>query len=348
MPQHYKKKLENQINLLAEQLKKARTKEQVFKIYTALTSMLSFYEINFSNKHKISTQIDTLNPYYNQLILAKKKAISEEGINNFIENKNFHRDFLGEIICNLEKQLRVLDFEKTKAKSTIYSRKELETLLKDYLDKEYKKGASIYKELLKDKRILVNPNLKNSDVSGLTVHDCYNGLSFVSTDSLDGTIAYLTTIIHEIGHVEEFSELAETREVYYHPFSPYKEVNALYREKEFYQFLSKRKHKEEVQQLHNANLKLMFYTASTILVFSNLPDYIFKCVDYDRDKDINYALIYYYGELLSFYFLEYQDEYSWFKNSAKRVNLFDKELFKELNITSSKVTKVLEKTIKKQ
>lgn len=233
---------------------------------------------------------------------------------------------------------------------------------------------TIIQELKKDHRLISVKNpLQNefSENKGVLFNDCYHHTPFILVAKEKNSVTSLGTLVHEIGHIEDIDNLYGNKELNYYIKSIYQEVNAIYREKEFYEFLIKNNiNKELAKTLLNDQLDQMIYESLAIVLLSNLPDGHLKRNKYKKmtDKkirklfpdlvigdiefdskifqeiDIYEDLQYSYGQVLSSYFLENPDQYQWFKE--RKNDMFNKRLLDELGITSSEVVKVLDKKYK--
>lgn len=365
-----KKKLEEQIDLLYRKYEHAKSLKEARLIYISLITLYQFYVSIFAEEYINFAKLQRINPYFNEKVLQDQKHKLNLFHQNFIQNKHFHHSFLEKIFNYLK------DIENNTEDSSQVSYhppKELGEILLTYYEIYSQESLKIYHNMLKEHRIISISQHQDIEIKGMTIFDYYHNTFFISHSGLSNGIESVGALVHEIGHIEDVMSIFQNKRLNYFEKSIYQEVNSLYREKELYNFLYKNKtYSKEVKEIQRKNLKQMLKEIFSILLLSELPDtYLInnKYRNLNQNKinnlysnsnlnvfqfkesilnnlDLFNTLQYGYGQILSSYFLEHKDAYLYFKE--KKFDLFDKKVFNELDITSSKIIKVLEKSIKKQ
>lgn len=344
MATKFQKRFEEQLIILSEEYTKEKDVQKSFLLYSSLEAIIRAYYLCFGKHHKLEKTTANIHKIYRKIFLSKIDSLSKAFLINFLENKKFHSEFAEGIISNLKESS--IAIEDNPSKISKYSKEELKKILQYYLESEYQKGNAIYQELLKDQRIGSCQYLNKTSLAGLTTYDFYNNIGLVALPSSDNTLNYIKTIIHELGHIED-NQFSDNMQKNFTSTitSIFTEVNSTYRELEFIEHLNKGKYQEESQAIMNETIKEIFFDMSNIYIYNELIADS-KMNDPEMLNSITLSLIYGYGRILSLYFLEFPDEYQWFKNNKIKAGLFNKKIFKDLNITSDKVNKVLAKTIK--
>ncbi len=137
---------------------------------------------------------------YQQYMNANYKKF----INNFYENKEFHQAYLCEILKIIGEDLQELGEEYRTYNTTYLKEDECIDIITSYL-KSIKKENLFY-EMIEEKRIFeLKRNLDG--YNGETVTIINNGDSFIFLKGFDKTIFSLTTLSHELGHIDDFKTI---------------------------------------------------------------------------------------------------------------------------------------------
>ena len=151
-------------------------------------------------------------------------------------------------------------------------------------------------------------------------------------------------------------------------FSILHEVNAIYREKEFIEFLIDNNiYKEEAQNNVINNCEGMLSSLKDFLLLTKLPndllqknkyfnisqDQINKIFDNnlvtpeDYAMDIRNSLVYTYGEVLSDFLIENKDMYSVLFSDDRYMKLFDPKVIENIGVNSSMMEEAFQKKYEK-
>lgn len=363
-----KVRLEEQIDLLYKKYLQATSLKQARIIYESINTLLYAYTELFEEEltaHKTYR----INTDYLIKILERKGHKNNLFINNFLKNKKYHQEFLGSIL----NEINYGSFQIEEEKGHFYSQKELEDILKNYYQEYAPDSFSIYQNLIQDHRLITIPAEDENDYYhlGITYIDVYHNTPFVIAYKFNNDIEYLGTLVHEIGHIEDISKISDNRLLNYSEKSIYPEVNSLYREKRFYEFLIRNNIDQQyVKSRLLLELDFTIEELAAVILLCRLPDKYLKRskykkmnnqqidrlvtdltvqnITYNREVfqeiDIMEELSYSYGQVLSYYFLENPDQYSYFVE--RKYDLFEQRLFTELGITSEKIIKILQKNRK--
>lgn len=365
-----KKRLEQQIDLLYTKYQQATSLRQTRIIYAPIGTLNYAYSNIFESEYISIKRIRRANNKYLNRVLEDQSHRQNLFTDNFLKNKKYHEQFLGNILDEIVLYDNILTEKKEEPNSHIYSQSELEDILKEYYHGHNHNGFKTYQKLIEDHRLINVDTLLGTELIqcyGATYLDSYHHIPFVISTKFSN-IKYLATIVHEIGHIEDSSRLVGNQELNYYEKSVYQEVNYLYREKEFYEFLIKNNiEKDHAKDSLNQQLDEMIFESLAIVLLSNLPDSYLKrdkykkvspakieklypnltirgiefASDLFREIDMHEDLQYSYGQVLSSYFLENPDQYQWFKE--RKYGMFEPRLLDELGITSENVVKVLDK-----
>lgn len=359
------KRLEEQINLLLEQYEHCKTINNARIILSSLQSLLDLYK-EISDKEFIKrSELETRNPIYYQKYVAFNNHKRKLFINNFLQYKDFHYTFL----CNIINQFDFFAYGSDLLYPQTHRKKELEQLLKEYCQYINSEAYSIYKMLQKDNCLFGIS--KKDDCCASIYSDYYNKADFIIFRNKKTTLENLVTLIHEIGHIEDFRNIGSSKLVDYTYRSPFSEVHSLKGKKEFYDYLLKSKiYADEIKDEVLFEPDMIIENLVSLITYCKTPSGYLDSSKYIFIKDswieealqgtnlnpsfildnfeiLNFfdSYVYSYGELLSNYFLEYPKKYEAFR--SRRYDFFHPRLFQDLEITSSDITKSLYKRYEK-
>lgn len=362
------KRLEKQIELLFNQYRSATSFEEALVILDPLCE-LNDYHFYLTEKPYISERkIVSVNPYYYVRTNYRVNSMLQQYVSNFIHYKDFHNQFSREIVGEYADAFYQSIHSITKENFQQYSASFLKDVLEDYFFSCDSEGLNLYKELQNDNRIaslLSSFYIQNLDSElGKSYFDLYNHKSFVNILSYTDDLYSLETIVHEIGHVEDFADVST---IDYFFKSIYMEVHSLYREKKFEQYLMQHGNEREVLKMKSIRLEETYQNVYALSLLSHLPNHFFKKNKYNQitqkqieslfdtsmldeklslelyfqELNLFQILLFSYGDILSSYFIEDPESYSYFRK--KRKDYFDPKLLQELGITSESVTRILKK-----
>lgn len=367
--------LKKQIDLLYREYQDTSAIKQREVILMSLIACLDLYSYITGEECITIQQIKKVNPYSFNKILERKHQKENIFLKNFIENQSFHFDFIMELVTNtsdiyelsLEEIDKAIPFPYIEADKII-------NLLYYYFDNCYKKGKELFEKLYIERKIFTFKNqisTRTGAMEGETIYDMFNNQAFMTITSSYGRIENVATIIHELAHIEDFQEINKNDPSALYKYlllSSYQEVAAYYREADFYRFLIENNiYKEEAKNTLLREYQTCYETFYGLLLLTKLPSkylkndkfthlkqkQINKIFDIDEEQEgyddeglvqslgLDFNIKYSYGPILGVYFAENKELYNRFKE--ERMNLFNRDLLKELNITSERVAKIYQK-----
>lgn len=365
------KRLEQQIDVLYQKFIYVDHFEDFSSIYQSLYSLSDLY-YELTGKCLLD-QSQLERPFF---FLWQEKRRESQGnrlfINHFLNCRSFHRSLLGLMLKEMESIIRKMDqtFEYRDFRLS-FSKEELQDLLFSYLKEKFPKGEEIVRELIEDNRLILcssNSILDHSVTIANTYQDFYHNLFFIKVPDFQQTLENVGSIVHECGHIEDVMNLSY-KELTCFLMSGLFEVNAIYRESEFYLYLLKNHiHPKEVERIFLSHSFGHFEFSYSLLLLSNISKYGLKRDRYKRFSssklqefsnhesfsdlfviptplDINREMEYSYGEILSTYFLEHPEKYILFKE--KRCDFFSPKLFQELGMTEKDICCAYQKKYEK-
>lgn len=219
---------------------------------------LKLYKITNRKKVKISDEI--------------QKKESESYIKNFIDNKSFHGLFVNDLYYDMSKKEEELLFSFIEDVKLSY--KEMYDIMMGYLSEE---GLTTpFNELLKNKRIFKGLNAEIG-YAGYAAHNTINNTSCILVVDEDSSISTMTTMIHELGHVIDFTNLNNTQGFTtandYYLKSIYNEVFSMLMEKDFLSYLLRNNiYSEDACSLTEEYYYNVIESLKKLLVLSSLDD----------------------------------------------------------------------------
>lgn len=336
-----------------------------------------FYYI--SKGEVISPRIVKYNRTLVNEALQKEKRIFNNYVNNFFLNKDFHSamfsSFYFEVMDLIDE---FYDGDYYQKLISVYNKpinvKKNEDL--DILLQFFREVDPGMKELFLDlvrqgKFYKMNPAVPES--TGMTVFNSIENLCNVFIKERTPSIAYLTTFVHETGHVKDYLDCGERfspeKQKLYLMKGLYSEVLSTFYEQKFYEFLFDNDIRREEVVL--GAMKYFYNYISGIddaILYSLLPDeYHFQAVAGNLTRDQMAAIIdngplevddsgsipesfddtmgYGYGIMIANSILHDQKKYNDFLNI--RNGYFDANKLEGIGITPDDVSKQLIKNIKK-
>lgn len=238
------------------------TIELLIELYNDVSSKtpksLNLYKKTNQKKVKISDEI--------------QKKDSESYIKNFIDNKSFHGLFVNDLYYDMSKKEEELLFSFIEDVKLSY--KEMYDIMMGYLSEE---GLTTpFNELLKNKRIFKGLNAEMG-YAGYAAHNTINNTSCILVVDDDSSISTMTTMIHELGHVIDFTNLNNTQGFTtandYYLKSIYNEVFSMLMEKDFLSYLLRNNiYSEDACSLTEDYYYNIIESLKNLLVLSSLDD----------------------------------------------------------------------------
>lgn len=309
---------------------------------------LKLYKITNRKKVKISDKI--------------QKKESESYIKNFIDNKSFHGLFVNDLYYDMSKKEEELLFSFIEDVKLSY--KEMYDIMMGYLSEE---GLTTpFNELLKNKRIFKGLNAEMG-YAGYAAHNTINNTSCILVVDDDSSISTMTTMIHELGHVIDFTNLNNTQGFTtandYYLKSIYNEVFSMLMEKDFLSYLLRNNiYSEDACSLTEEYYYNVIESLKKLLVLSSLDDKLLAGNSYidlksnelmanvrknnkdivlhediiPSELDIHNDLVYGYGGILATYYNYLKekdpDKYNFYKERflKNRANSFNIKEFSRM------------------
>ena len=370
-------RLSQQLDLLYGQYQRCTSVKMAESIFSSLLNLSDLYYSLVGEDYLNISKIKKQNPYYFEKVIQISNHKNRFFLKNFLDNKKFHYQFMKDVFTafvnasdeNINGS-RINDYD------YYHDNKELLDILFEYYNDRNPKGGKILSQLLQDNRLFNVKNFEDfqfTNINGMTYWDDYNNTCFVirNIERKNTTVYDLATIVHEIGHVEDFDRVGKSnfknaRNYMY--FSILHEVNAIYREKEFIEFLIDNNiYKEEAQNNVINNCEGMLSSLKDFLLLTKLPndllqknkyfnisqDQINKIFDNnlvtpeDYVMDIRNSLVYTYGEVLSDFLIENKDMYSVLFSDDRYMKLFDPKVIENMGVNSSMMEEAFQKKYEK-
>ncbi len=241
------------------------------------------------------------------------------------------------------------------------SSKEQFNLLKDYYKTTDERLKKIFLRYNRKNRIFSMPLptkediLDDSDNLGACIANHLTNEPFVFIKKDINQIALMMNVAHEFGHVLDittYSEKHTTKETAIYSFgSPYGEVNSIYQEYAFYEYLLNNNIFDstliDIVRGETIEKYLMPFTFASSLenkdkyrLFDMVSDNYINSISSDKYLSEN-LMNYGYGMMIAFAMLDNHDMYDKFQRI--RGPYFDKELLEESGFTDETISKVMVK-----
>ena len=318
-------KLYEQIEESKKLLKKATNKKEIFALTNYIGNIYkAIYEIDGEVHDFDRNNIFGVKRNYNKFI-KRLDIYNDRLLNNFIINKDFHREYIGEILSGVEEEL---------SKITEICEYDDEIEENDFNDLLHDFMISINQEDLINKYIesnsIYSPQSNGTNNLGYTSYNPVTGTSNIFIRNFQYDLKHLHTLIHELGHCYDFNKIGIDINKYneYYYTSIYTEVLSRLFERLFINFMHKNNiMKGAVQyqlyefEMINHNFLLQTYLISLIkndriLKHKDLEintdflkkelknyiekdDYLLSIIKDSVELDIGQTLCYTYGDIFS-------------------------------------------------
>lgn len=301
------------------------------------------------------------------------KKISNKYLENFLENKDFHK-ILSDRIINVYRSKK---FNLNYKYEINLTDKEMTDIMLSFLNDEFG-NADKFIKLCDEGKILKVDVSKELNVGGYNLFNWLNNNSFILVNKTHriNNIDMMRILMHEFGHVVDNDERATNHSSFenqsYTIKSIYAEVYSMFYEKMFFDYLMK----NNIYPEHSKEYFLSFYNdiyeafndqgfistfgdiflnkknhnAIEYNLFGNSEESDSQNSYYNFVKDINMIS---YGGLLGCYFshLKHKDkerfDYSFKKFSGIRFNYFSPEVFETIGTSTDELVGVMGKELSK-
>lgn len=287
------KNLKRQLLQASKDLKRISNKEAKFALANYISNIYRASNdlnppIRLSSKTAFSTTRE-----YNKFI-KKVNILSDQMLNDFVLNKDFHGSYIGDIMS--EKEGMGNDYVEKDVESKVYSPKEFSEILFDFL-------KSIGQEKLFDKMIengvIYSQKSSDNGNKGSILYNPINGKTDIFIRNFKYTLPNMDVLVHELGHSLDYQILGNDPEKfnYYFYVSFMDEVMSNLFEKLFIDYAIRNNLEYEVVQnmLYNYDIDY-YYEQFNAFLLATLSD-----EDLYSDKFLNLDEKGFY-ELFSDYF----------------------------------------------
>lgn len=264
--------IKNEIKSLELELKTEKDRDRIVGIVSTIELLIELYN-DVNKKTPKSLKLYKITNRKKVKISDKiQKKESESYIKNFIDNKSFHGLFVNDLYYDMSKKEEELLFSFIEDVKLSY--KEMYDIMMGYLSEE---GLTTpFNELLKNKRIFKGLNAEMG-YAGYAAHNTINNTSCILVVDDDSSISTMTTMIHELGHVIDFTNLNNTQGFTtandYYLKSIYNEVFSMLMEKAFLSYLLRNNiYSEDACSLTEDYYYNIIESLKNLLVLSSLDD----------------------------------------------------------------------------
>lgn len=264
--------IKNEIKSLELELRTEKDRDRIVGIVSTIELLIELYN-DVSKKTPKSLKLYKITNRKKVKISDKiQKKESESYIKNFIDNKSFHGLFVNDLYYDMNKKEEELLFSFIEDVKLSY--KEMYDIMIDYLSEEGL--ADSFNKLLKEKRIFKGLN-DETGYAGYAAHNTINNTSCILVVDEDSSISTMTTMIHELGHVIDFTNLNNTQGFTtandYYLKSIYNEVFSMLMEKDFLSYLLRNNiYSEDACSLTEEYYYNVIESLKKLLVLSSLDD----------------------------------------------------------------------------
>ena len=264
--------IKNEIKSLELELKTEKDRDRIVGIVSTIELLIELYN-DVNKKTPKSLKLYKITNRKKVKISDKiQKKESESYIKNFIDNKSFHGLFVNDLYYDMSKKEEELLFSFIEDVKLSY--KEMYDIMMGYLSEE---GLTTpFNELLKNKRIFKGLNAEMG-YAGYAAHNTINNTSCILVVDDDSSISTMTTMIHELGHVIDFTNLNNTQGFTtandYYLKSIYNVVFSMLIEKDFLSYLLRNNiYSEDACSLTEDYYYNIIESLKNLLVLSSLDD----------------------------------------------------------------------------
>ena len=264
--------IKNEIKSLELELKTEKDRDRIVGIVSTIELLIELYN-DVNKKTPKSLKLYKITNRKKVKISDKiQKKESESYIKNFIDNKSFHGLFVNDLYYDMSKKEEELLFSFIEDVKLSY--KEMYDIMMGYLSEE---GLTTpFNDLLKNKRIFKGLNAEMG-YAGYAAHNTINNTSCFLVVDDDSSISTMTTMIHELGHVIDFTNLNNTQGFTtandYYLKSIYNEVFSMLMEKDFLSYLLRNNiYSEDACSLTEDYYYNIIESLKNLLVLSSLDD----------------------------------------------------------------------------
>lgn len=351
--------------------KKPLDSEAYVKIYETLLMIYMGLDKEYSPNTKLYK-----NKFVHFSSVDKDNSIQKKSMEELINNKDRHSklilDFIDDINEIVNEYLTLYNDELDSKGLSYISPKEQEEILEAYFNSEGMELKDLFVECQRNGSIYKMPDSFLSMIMsiGATIYNPLGNEKLVFLTETENKIGELSTIVHEFGHVLDFSTYSSTHSnsmtSLYFQTSPYIEVNSTYQEYKFYEYLLKNNiYKDDtkafmadsvVSYLENLSVlapvgfidSKLLRKHKGVLSRKEITDSVRQETGVSLDMslcdnfiDVKSALEYSYGMMIAFSMLDDKTLYDKFQ--MIRDPYFDKGKLDSIGLDDDKISKVMVK-----
>lgn len=342
--------------LIGELYKKQNLSERIATISSLDILSDLYYDVMGFRSKKIEKY--KKNKYVYEEVMTKQKIQSNQFIQNFIQNKEFHNLVINDLLYEMNERVEKLT---SIEEGIILSHREMYEIMREYLSRKNMDGY--LDDVISKKRIFYgNPS---EFCVGYMAYNVVQHVPHILINKDMNSVEMMATIVHEVGHIKDNFDLFKKADFKtandYFMKSIYSEVISKRVEKEFLEFLID----QEIASEDCCCMVEDYYLDITqhleaLLILTNLDSQLLRrekhrnlslaqiitsvvgkdtIVGIDEDLffpdqlDLFRSLAYGYGGMLALYFdnlkKEDKDKYEYYYHNflTKRANWFSKEDF---------------------
>ena len=277
--------IKNEIEDLREHVCRCKNVSEARNVIYTLYALIDMYFMLDGDEIKDLKKMKK-NKYYNFKAGEQSSKLCKKYIENFLENKNFHKYLMFTIMLRYEEEYdKIMDYYNKIHE--ISDDKKIE-IISGFLSTMNDTDKETFINLINDKRIFLANAIKGYD--GMCSFNCINGNSVIILgDEYENDIMLMTTLVHEFGHLIDYNNIflnhsSNTKNNFF-LLSSYKEVMSKFYEKEFLEYLidndiETNLAKRELECFYTS----LFNNAEDLLLLTNLDNNYLKTYKY-RDID---------------------------------------------------------------
>lgn len=148
-------------------------------------------------------------PYLNNTYIMYNNTNYKKFKTNFIDNKEFHNDYLKQILYVIGKELSQININYRSNKTTYLKEEECYEIINDFLKSINKK--EIFDNLIINNQIFTLPEefstIDNIDNDGFVVFNICANDAYIILKKFDNTVKSMFTLMHELGHIIDFETI---------------------------------------------------------------------------------------------------------------------------------------------
>lgn len=267
------KELENEAKLLMNQLCRNHNLAEAVATVSSLDILSGLYYDVTGCVNKKLEKYKKNSHLYHQAI-EKQKIQANQFIENFITNKKFHHLVINDLLYEVNQKI---DYLESVESGVILSNQEMYDIMREFLEK--KNMDRYLDDVVKNHRMFYGDSSRF--YAGYMAYNEVSEIPHILIDKDMSSIEFMTTVVHEVGHIKDYSELSHLSSFKkmndYSMNSIYTEVMSKQNEKEFLDFLIKNRiaSKDVCCMIEDYYLDITSHLGD-LLILTNLDDSLLK------------------------------------------------------------------------